>query len=219
MNMNLVPITFQGRLGCVEGRIRTLILHVMMSLLLIASFVTTLTILPIAPAMSNNLIVILTDQQRYDTIRMVQEERGWPEHSLINTPNLDRIAREGAYFRNAYTHCAVCGPARASLLTGSTIENTGIGTNDLSKDENLPGNDAEYKLPNLRTYDDILVKDHGYVAEYYGKWHTPNSMAIGVYGNDVRKAAGTKSFFGKYDESGNKHYSWGMTEWYRQVSK
>lgn len=66
----------------------------------------------------NNLIVILTDQQRYDTIRLVQEERGLPEQSRIKTPNLDRIAKEGAYFRNAYTHCAVCVPARASLLTG-----------------------------------------------------------------------------------------------------
>lgn len=66
----------------------------------------------------NNLIVILTDQQRYDTIRLVQQERGVPEQSRIKTPNLDRIAREGAYFRNAYTHCAVCVPARASFLTG-----------------------------------------------------------------------------------------------------
>ena len=71
-----------------------------------------------AAAQRNNLIVILTDQQRYDTIRLVQEERGLPERSRIRTPNLDRIAREGAYFRNAYTHCAVCVPARASLLTG-----------------------------------------------------------------------------------------------------
>lgn len=174
----------------------------------------TIALVPIALA-ENNLIVILTDQQRYDTIRMVQEERGWPEHSHINTPTLDRIAREGAYFRNAYTHCAVCVPARASLLTGSTVENTGIRTNGLSKDENLPGNDAEYKLPKRRTYDDILVKDHGYVAEYYGKWHTPNSMAVGVYDNDVRRGAGAKAFFGKMNDDGTKHYSWGMNEWYR----
>ena len=174
----------------------------------------TIALVPIALA-ENNLIVILTDQQRYDTIRMVQEERGWPEHSHINTPTLDRIAREGAYFRNAYTHCAVCVPARASLLTGSTVENTGIRTNGLSKDENLPGNDTEYKLPKRRTYDDILVKDHGYVAEYYGKWHTPNSMAVGVYDNDVRRGAGAKAFFGKMNDDGTKHYSWGMNEWYR----
>jgi len=66
----------------------------------------------------NNLIVVLTDQQRWNTLRLVQEELGVPEKARINTPNLDRIARQGAYFRNAYTHCAVCGPARASLLTG-----------------------------------------------------------------------------------------------------
>ena len=164
----------------------------------------------------NNLIFILTDQQRYDAMQFVQEERGWPERSRISTPNLDRIAREGAYFRNAYTHCAVCVPARASLLTGSTIENTGIRTNGLSKDENLPGTDAEYKLPKRRTYDNILVNDHGYVADYFGKWHSPNQLATGVYSNDVRVAAGTKSWFGKYnDEDGSKRYSTGMSTHYR----
>mmetsp|Transcript_11183 Transcript_11183/g.23556 ORF Transcript_11183/g.23556 Transcript_11183/m.23556 type:complete len:858 (-) Transcript_11183:609-3182(-) len=162
----------------------------------------------------NNLIVILTDQQRYDTIRFVQEERGLPEQSRIKTPNLDRIAKEGAYFRNAYTHCAVCGPARASLMTGHTIENTGIRTNRLSQDENLPGSDAEIKLRSLRTYDSILVEDHGYVAEYYGKWHIPNAMGY-IYRNDVRRGGGLKSWFGKYSDDGTKHYSWGMSEWYR----
>ena len=67
-----------------------------------------------------NLVVVLTDQQRWNTIRLVQEEIGVPEKARINTPNLDRIASQGAYFRNAYTHCAVCGPARASLLTGKS---------------------------------------------------------------------------------------------------
>ena len=46
----------------------------------------------------NNLMVILTDQQRYDTLRFVQEERGVPEKARIRTPNLDRIAREGGEF-------------------------------------------------------------------------------------------------------------------------
>jgi arylsulfatase A-like enzyme len=87
-----------------------------MKLLVAALGVTAFAAVDAKP--NNNLLVILTDQQRYDTIRMVQEERGVPEHARIHTPNLDRIAREGAYFRNAYTHCAVCVPARASFLTG-----------------------------------------------------------------------------------------------------
>ena len=99
-------------------------------------------------------------------------------------------------------------------MTGHTIENTGIRTNNMAKDENLPGSDAEDKLPKLLTYDEILVKNHGYAAEYYGKWHLPNSKGF-VYANDVRRGAGALSWFGKYDEDGSKHLSWGMAEWYR----
>ena len=43
----------------------------------------------------NNLIVIVTDQQRYDTLQFVQEEKGVAERARIRTPSLDRIAREG----------------------------------------------------------------------------------------------------------------------------
>ena len=55
---------------------------------------------PSSQKKDNNLLVILTDQQRYDTLRFVQEERGVPEKARIRTPNLDRIAREGGTSRS-----------------------------------------------------------------------------------------------------------------------
>ena len=100
-------------------------------------------------------------------------------------------------------------------MTGRTIENTGIRTNNMAKDENLPGSDAELKLANLMTYDEILVKDHGYVAEYYGKWHLPNTKGF-IYNNDVRRGSGAFNWFGKYNADGSKHLALGMTEWYRR---
>ena len=54
----------------------------------------------------NNLLVVLTDQQRYDTLRFVQEERGVPEKARIRTPNLDRIAREGGKSRSGQFNSA-----------------------------------------------------------------------------------------------------------------
>ena len=48
-----------------------------------------------------NLLFIITDQQRYDAL-------GYAGNPVIQTPNLDSLARRGAYFRNAYTQCAVC---------------------------------------------------------------------------------------------------------------
>ena len=73
----------------------------------------------------------------------------------------------------------------------------------MAKDEDLPGSDAEDKLPRLLTYDEILVEEHGYAAELYGKWHLPNSKGF-IYANDVRRGAGALSWFGKYDEDGSK---------------
>jgi hypothetical protein len=46
----------------------------------------------------------LTDQQRYDALSIAG-------NTVLKTPNLDRLAKQGAYFKKAYTPCAVCGPA------------------------------------------------------------------------------------------------------------
>ena len=65
----------------------------------VATAIASLRKSPVPPqGKHTNLLVILTDQQRYDTLRFVQEERGVPEKARIRTPNLDRIAREGGEF-------------------------------------------------------------------------------------------------------------------------
>jgi len=47
-----------------------------------------------------NLLFIITDQQRYDAL-------GYAGNSVIETPNLDRLVQQGAYFSNAYTPCVI----------------------------------------------------------------------------------------------------------------
>ena len=69
-----------------------------------------------------NLLFIMTDQQQYKALSIA-----W--NTVLETPNLDRLAQGGAYFKNAYTPMAVCGPARSSILTGMTVESTGVNTN------------------------------------------------------------------------------------------
>jgi arylsulfatase A-like enzyme len=147
-----------------------------------------------------NLIFILTDQQRFDSIGRVQSELDVPEKSRIQTPNLNRLSMEGAYFRNTYTHCPICVPARTSLLLGRTIENTGVRSNfgKSEKEIHAAGADAGFKIPQLRTYDEILVQDYGYVAEYYGKWHTAESKGY-VYSNEVTNNNGQSTWFGRYE--------------------
>lgn len=58
-----------------------------------------------------NLILITTDQQRFDSL-------GCNGSDFVNTPNLDRIARQGARFDRAYCTNPVCTPSRVSILTG-----------------------------------------------------------------------------------------------------
>ena len=63
------------------------------------------------PEARPNIIFIITDQQRFDTIR----ELGF---SHMHTPHLDRLVREGVTFTNCFIPAASCAPCRASLFTG-----------------------------------------------------------------------------------------------------
>ena len=69
-----------------------------------------------------NIILIITDQQRYDTIRAL----GFP---YMDTPNLDRLVDGGVALTNCFITAPSCGPSRASLFTGYYPHTTGIFKN------------------------------------------------------------------------------------------
>ena len=69
-----------------------------------------------------NIILIITDQQRYDTIKAL----GFP---YMETPNLDRLVEEGVTFTNCHITAPSCAPSRASLFTGYYPHTTGIFKN------------------------------------------------------------------------------------------
>ena len=66
---------------------------------------------PRAEARKANILFLMTDQFRADCL-------GVDGNPVIQTPNLDRLAREGFHFKNAYSSTPTCTPARAALLTG-----------------------------------------------------------------------------------------------------
>jgi arylsulfatase A-like enzyme len=127
-----------------------------------------------------NLLLIMTDQQQYKALSIAG-------NTVLNTPNLDRLAQAGAFFENAYTPCAVCCPARSSILTGHTVEHTGMKTNDRAYFYEEEG------LMTMLTFDEILTRE-GYHCEYHGDWHTQSSHAE-VYKNPMRHAKNGKSIF------------------------
>lgn len=67
--------------------------------------------------MSRNLLVILSDEHRYDAM-------GCVGHPFVETPNLDALAARGTVFSQAYTPSPICVPARASFATGRHVHQT-----------------------------------------------------------------------------------------------
>jgi arylsulfatase A-like enzyme len=127
-----------------------------------------------------NLLFIITDQQRYDALSIAG-------NTVLDTPNLDRLGRQGAYFENAYSACAVCAPARSSIITGYSVENTGMRTNDRAYYYN------EEAVMTMPTFDEIL-NEKGYHCEYYGKWHSQTSHTR-VYQNPKQTSGSGHSVF------------------------
>lgn len=73
--------------------------------------------------MQPNIVFIITDQQRMDTIAALGNE-----HMI--TPNLDKLVKTGASFENMYVTAPVCSPARASLFSGTYPHTNGVFRND-----------------------------------------------------------------------------------------
>ncbi len=97
-----------------------------------------------------NLLFIITDQQRFDTLRCYGNE--W-----IQTPNLDALADRSFVFENAYVTQPVCTPARSSLLTGLYPHTTGQVRNGIPM------------RPETQTIAEMAPEN--YRCAYFGKWH------------------------------------------------
>ncbi|MCA9192993.1 MAG: sulfatase [Planctomycetales bacterium] len=103
-----------------------------------------------------NIIVILVDDLRWDEI-------GCAGHPFVRTPNIDRLANEGARFRNAFSTTPLCSPVRACLLTGMYTHHHGI----------LDNTDRSSQSHQLTTFPWAL-HERGYETAYVGKWHMGN---------------------------------------------
>jgi N-acetylglucosamine-6-sulfatase len=99
-----------------------------------------------------NMIFVLTDDHRYDAMGFLSKA-GFP-----HTPNLDRLARDGVHFRNAFVTTALCSPSRASILTGLYAHQHRV------VDNNHP------IRPELIFFPQYLQRI-GYETAHIGKWH------------------------------------------------
>jgi arylsulfatase A-like enzyme len=99
-----------------------------------------------------NIIFLLTDDHRWDAL-------GVMGNPILQTPNLDKLARAGTYFRHAYVTTAICAVSRASILTGQYQSRHKINDFVTSLDSTSLQN----------TYP-VLLKKSGYRTGFIGKY-------------------------------------------------
>ncbi|MEZ5291765.1 MAG: sulfatase [Vicinamibacterales bacterium] len=104
-----------------------------------------------------NVVMVLVDDMRWDEMHSAG-------HPFIETPNMDRVAREGARFTNAFATTPLCSPSRASFLTGQYAHTNGIVDNTARPSHALP------------TFPKDL-HDAGYRTGFFGKWHMGNDAS------------------------------------------
>ncbi len=113
-----------------------------------------------------NILIIYPDQMRYDAMSCA----GNP---VIRTPHIDRLAREGVQFTEAYASYPVCCPFRASMLTGKYAQGHGMVQNHTP-------------LRGDQTFLAECLRDAGYRTGYVGKWHLEGGPKPGFVPPDRR---------------------------------
>lgn len=99
-----------------------------------------------------NVIFILSDDHRYDFMGFMGQV------PFLETPNMDRMAREGAHIQNAFVSTSLCSPSRASILTGQYAHHHGVIDN-------------QSLIPESAVFFPEYLQEGGYQTAYVGKWH------------------------------------------------
>ena len=136
-----------------------------------------------------NIIYIMCDDLGYADVGCYGQE-------YISTPNLDRMAREGMRFTQAYAGSPVSAPSRASFMTGQHTGHTKVrGNNEYWSGSIMYGNNQDYSQAGQEPYDTVhvilpeIMKDNGYATGMFGKWaggyegsiSTPHTRGIDEY--------------------------------------
>jgi arylsulfatase A-like enzyme len=111
-----------------------------------------------------NILVLITDEHNFRTLGCYREQMPreqaemWGPNTIVETPNIDRIAHEGIICTKAYATAPVCSPCRAAMITGLYPQNTGVPTNNFKLRDDVP------TLANI-------AAEAGYRTSFIGKWH------------------------------------------------
>ena len=101
-----------------------------------------------------NILWIYADDHAYQAISAYNDRFA----KLAPTPNIDRLAQEGALFKNSYVSNSICAPARATILTGAHSHINGV------IDNRIPISFDQPTFP-------AILRENGYTTAVFGKWH------------------------------------------------
>ena len=128
------------------------------------------------PSAKPNILYLFTDQLRGDAV-------GYYPGSPVLTPNLDRLAAQGAAFLRCYTNSPLCVPARASLMSGQLPREHGVWNNAIGADE--------HGVSHVRN-----LRQAGYYTAVVGKTHLWRTGAGGKPGMHVKEKDGNLANWG-----------------------
>lgn len=112
----------------------------------------------IANADSMNVVFILSDDHRYDFMGFTGKV------DYLETPNMDMMAKKGAWLKNTFVTTALCSPSRASILTGQYTHQHGVVNN-------------QSPVPDSAIFFPQYMRQAGYQTAFIGKWHMGSSSA------------------------------------------
>ena len=128
-------------------------LSVWCAMLSVTSAVELTTPVGSQEARPKNVILILSDDHRYDFMGFHPDSP-----KFLETPHLDRMAREGVHLANAFVSTSLCSPSRASVLTGQYMHRHCV------VDNQRPVPDGTQFFPSV-------LQKTGYQTAFVGKWH------------------------------------------------
>jgi N-acetylglucosamine-6-sulfatase len=149
---------------------------------------------PAGPPPRRNIILVLSDDHRYDFMGFA---KGAP--AFLETPNMDRMARQGAHLANAFVTTSLCSPSRASILTGQYMHHHRVVDN-------------QRPVPEGTIFFPQYLQQAGYQTAFVGKWHMGHEdddprpgfdhwvsfKGQGVYADPWLNVNGTRSQFQGY---------------------
>src|SRR5687768_4449606 len=136
-------------------------------------------------------VVAADDPPQPNVIFILADDLGWGDlgcygHPHIQTPNLDRLAREGTLFTQFYVNGSVCSPSRCAFFTGQYPARHRIHGHYATPEQNTQRGMSQFldpQVPNVAS----LLKSSGYATAHIGKWHLGSNSggpAPGQYGFD-----------------------------------